>query len=76
MNWTNSSLSAEQNELLRKLLLKFDLFVTTSKAPGRTDLVKRHINTAGASPIKQPFRVTQKEGEIMEAEIKNTWNWD
>ncbi|ETV90402.1 hypothetical protein H310_14805 [Aphanomyces invadans] len=71
IDWTESSLSAEQKEQLRKVLLKFDLFVTTSKAPGRTDLVKCYINTAGDSPIKQaPFRVAQKEGEIMEAEIK------
>ncbi|ETV95586.1 hypothetical protein H310_11021 [Aphanomyces invadans] len=59
------------NILRRKVLLKFDLFVKTSKAPGRTDLIECHINTAGASPIKSaPFRVTQKEGEIMEAEIR------
>ncbi|KAF0702737.1 hypothetical protein AaE_015742 [Aphanomyces astaci] len=71
IDWKDSSLSLPQREVLRKVLAKFDLFVTTSKAPGRTDIVKCHINTANASPIKSaPFRVTQKEGEIMEAEIK------
>ncbi|ETV66272.1 hypothetical protein H257_17241 [Aphanomyces astaci] len=71
IDWKDSSLSLEQKELLRKLLLRFDLFVSTSKAPGRTDLTKCHINTGDATPIKQaPFRVTQREGEIMEAEIK------
>ncbi|RHY20561.1 hypothetical protein DYB32_010008, partial [Aphanomyces invadans] len=30
IDWTNSSLSAEQKELLRKVLLRLDLFVTTS----------------------------------------------
>ncbi|ETV65427.1 hypothetical protein H257_17850 [Aphanomyces astaci] len=65
IDWKDSSLSLEQKELLRKLLLRFDLFVSTSKAPGRTDLTKCHINTGDASPIKQAtFRVTQREGEV------------
>ncbi|RHY18834.1 hypothetical protein DYB36_010356, partial [Aphanomyces astaci] len=51
IDWKDSSLSLEQKELLRKLLLRFDLFVSTSKAPGRTDLTKCHINTGDASPI-------------------------
>ncbi|KAH9087996.1 hypothetical protein LEN26_019710 [Aphanomyces euteiches] len=57
--------------MLRKILLQHDIFVTTSKAPGRTDLVKCYINTGSAPPIKQaPYRVSQREGEIMEAEIQ------
>ncbi|KAH9138868.1 hypothetical protein LEN26_005326 [Aphanomyces euteiches] len=54
-----------------EVLLQHDIFVTTSKAPGRTNLVKCYINTGSATPIKQaPYRVSQREGEIMEAEIK------
>ncbi|KAF0772430.1 hypothetical protein AaE_002297 [Aphanomyces astaci] len=71
INWEGSDLSLDQREVLRKELLQFDIFVTTSKAPGRTDLVKCHVNTGDASPIKQaPYRVSQKEGELMEAEIQ------
>ncbi|ETV64568.1 hypothetical protein H257_18556 [Aphanomyces astaci] len=53
VNWEGSDLSLDQREVLRKLLLQFDIFVTTSKAPGRTNLVKCHVNTGNASPIKQ-----------------------
>ncbi|ETV73003.1 hypothetical protein H257_12048 [Aphanomyces astaci] len=56
IDWKDSSLSLEQKELLRKLPLRFDLFVSISKAPGRSDLTKCHIKTGDASPIKQaPF---------------------
>ncbi|KAH9113061.1 hypothetical protein LEN26_013195, partial [Aphanomyces euteiches] len=50
IDWTDSSLSVEQRELLRKTLLEFsDIFVDTSKAPGRTHLVEFSIDT-GDSP--------------------------
>ncbi|KAH9102372.1 hypothetical protein AeMF1_021032, partial [Aphanomyces euteiches] len=71
INWEGSSLDPLQRETLRQLLLEFDLFVTTSKAPGRTDRIRCTINTGDATPIKSaPFRVSQKEGELMEAEIQ------
>ncbi|KAH9132025.1 hypothetical protein AeRB84_021442 [Aphanomyces euteiches] len=57
--------------LQRELLLEFDIFATTSKAPGRTDRIKCTINTGNAAPIKSaPYRVSQCEGELMEAEIR------
>ncbi|KAH9131277.1 hypothetical protein LEN26_007781 [Aphanomyces euteiches] len=71
INWEGSTLNPTQREMLRKILPQHDIFVTTSKAPGRTDLVKCYINTGSAPPIKQaPYRVSQREGEIMEAEIQ------
>ncbi|KAH9124377.1 hypothetical protein AeMF1_004852 [Aphanomyces euteiches] len=71
INWEGSRLDPLQRETIRQLLLEFDLFVTTSKAPGRTDRIKCTINTGNAAPIKSaPFRVSQKEGELMEAEIR------
>ncbi|KAF0728980.1 hypothetical protein Ae201684P_003563 [Aphanomyces euteiches] len=71
INWEGSTLNPTQREMLRKILLQHDIFVTTSKAPGRTDLVKYYINTGSAPPIKQaPYRVSQRESEIMEAEIQ------
>ncbi|KAH9149621.1 hypothetical protein AeRB84_007377, partial [Aphanomyces euteiches] len=57
INWKGSTLNPTQREMLRKILLQHDIFVTTSKAPGRTDLVKCYINTGSAHPIKQaPYR--------------------
>ncbi|KAH9138243.1 hypothetical protein AeRB84_017406 [Aphanomyces euteiches] len=71
INWDGSSLDPLQRETIRKLLLEFDIFVTTSKAPGRTDRIKCTINTGNAAPIKSaPYRVSQREGELMEAEIR------
>ncbi|KAF0738901.1 hypothetical protein Ae201684P_008866 [Aphanomyces euteiches] len=71
INWEGSSLNPLQRETIRQLLLEFDLFVTTSKAPGRTDRIKCTINTGNAAPIKSaPFPVSQREGELMEAEIR------
>ncbi|CAK4910931.1 unnamed protein product, partial [Aphanomyces euteiches] len=52
INWDGSSLDPLQRETIRKLLLEFDIFVTTSKAPGRTDRIKCTINTGNAAPIK------------------------
>ncbi|KAF0706556.1 hypothetical protein AaE_014046, partial [Aphanomyces astaci] len=34
INWEGSDLNLDQREVLRKLLLQFDIFVTTSKAQG------------------------------------------
>ncbi|KAH9091449.1 hypothetical protein Ae201684P_010994 [Aphanomyces euteiches] len=71
INWDGSSLDPLQRETIRKLLLEFDIFVTTSKAPGRTDRIKCSINTGNAAPIKSAqYRVSQREGELMEAEIR------
>ncbi|KAH9081378.1 hypothetical protein LEN26_021318 [Aphanomyces euteiches] len=71
INWDGSSLDPLQRETIRKLLLEFDIFVTTSKAPGRTDRIKCTINTGNAAPIKSAlYRVSQREGELMEAEIR------
>ncbi|OWZ11763.1 hypothetical protein PHMEG_00015167 [Phytophthora megakarya] len=47
-----------------------DLFVETSKRPGRTDLLKFKIDTGTHAPIKsQPYRVSKVEGDVMEAEV-------
>ncbi|KAH9160252.1 hypothetical protein LEN26_001953, partial [Aphanomyces euteiches] len=71
VDWTDSSLSIEQRELLRKTLLNFsDIFVDTSKAPGRTHLVEFSINTGDSAPIRSaPYRTSKAEDDIMEAEI-------
>ena len=71
IDFEGSSLSTDQQELIRTLLLKYrDIFVTSSKNPGQTDLVECEIDTGSAKPFKlQPYRVSQKEGEAMEAEI-------
>ncbi|KAH9104141.1 hypothetical protein AeMF1_019680, partial [Aphanomyces euteiches] len=72
INWEGSSLDPLQRETIRRVLLEFDIFVTTSKAPGRTDRIKCTINTGNAAPIKSaPYRVSQREGELMEAEIRH-----
>ena len=72
IDFTDSCLSLDQREKLRQELLNYrDIFVTTSKAPGRTSLLKFAIDTGDAAPIKQrPYRVSKREEEIMEAEIE------
>ena len=72
IDFSDSSLSLKQREMLRQLLLKFsDIFVTTSKMPGRTDLIKFGIDTGDARPVKQqPYRVSKAEADVMEAEIQ------
>ncbi|KAH9147009.1 hypothetical protein AeRB84_009258, partial [Aphanomyces euteiches] len=71
IDWADSSLSVEQRELLRKTLLDFaDIFVDTSKAPGRTHLVEFSIDTGDSAPIRSaPYRTSKAEHDIMEAEI-------
>ncbi|KAH9085757.1 hypothetical protein Ae201684P_005459 [Aphanomyces euteiches] len=71
IDWTESSLSIEQRELLRKTLMKFsDIFVDSSKAPGRTHLIEFSIDTGNNPPIRSvPYRTSKSEGDIMEAEL-------
>ena len=71
INFEKSSLNEKQRKILQKELNNFrDIFVKTSKAPGRTSLLQFHINTGDSPPIKaHPYRVTQKESEEMEKEI-------
>ncbi|KAF0735495.1 hypothetical protein Ae201684_008062 [Aphanomyces euteiches] len=68
---TESSLSIDQRELLRKTLMKFsDIFVDSSKAPGRTHLIEFSIDTGNNPPIRSvPYRTSKAEGDIMEAEL-------
>ncbi|KAE8883743.1 hypothetical protein PF007_g22418 [Phytophthora fragariae] len=70
-DFTDSKLGGEQQELLRSLLGDFrDMFVESSLKPGRTDLLKFSIDTGTHPPIKQrPYRVSNAEGDVMEAEI-------
>lgn len=72
VDFSSSKLTEEQRDILRKELNAFrDLFVETSKKPGRTDLLKFSIDTGTHQPIKQrPYSVSQAEGEVMEAEIQ------
>uniref|UniRef100_H3H3R4 RNA-directed DNA polymerase n=1 Tax=Phytophthora ramorum TaxID=164328 RepID=H3H3R4_PHYRM len=71
-DFSQSKLSAEQKALFQTELNRFDsLFVESSKAPGRTDLLNFRIDTGPNAPIKQqPYRVSVAEGEVMEAEIQ------
>ncbi|KAH9061488.1 hypothetical protein Ae201684P_020824 [Aphanomyces euteiches] len=71
IDWTESSLSIDQRELLRKTLMKFsDIFVDSSKAPGRTHLIEFSIDTGNNPPIRSaPYRTSKAEGDIMEAEL-------
>ena len=71
IDWTDSCLSIEQREILRKTLLKFsDIFVGSSKAPGRTNLIEFNIDTGDSPPIRSaPYRTSKAEGDVMEAEI-------
>ncbi|KAE8915240.1 hypothetical protein PF005_g13748 [Phytophthora fragariae] len=70
-DFTDSKLGGEQQELLRSLLGGFrDMFVESSLKPGPTDLLKFSIDTGTHPPIKQrPYRVSNAEGDVMEAEI-------
>ena len=71
ISFEKSSLNEDQREELRKELYAFhDIFVTSSKAPGRTEFLKFSIDTGDAPPIKsRPYRVTQQESDVMEKEI-------
>ncbi|GMF45018.1 unnamed protein product [Phytophthora fragariaefolia] len=70
--FSQSKLSDEQKALFQQELNRFrDMFVESSKKPGRTDLLEFRIDTGENRPIKQqPYRVSFAEGEIMEAEIQ------
>ncbi|KAH9086314.1 hypothetical protein LEN26_020244 [Aphanomyces euteiches] len=57
INWEGSSLDTLQRETLRQLLLEFDLFVHNQYGRCYPDQIR-------------PVRVSQKEGELMEAEIQ------
>ncbi|POM58010.1 Hypothetical protein PHPALM_37401 [Phytophthora palmivora] len=72
VNVSDSKLGDEQKKIFKNVLDSFaDLFVETSLKPGRTDLLKFSINTGDHPPIKQrPYRVSQVEGDVMEAEIQ------
>lgn len=72
IDFSDSKLSPEQQELLAAELNKFrDLFVETSKKPGRTDLLEFSIDTGDAVSFKlPPYRVSKAEGDVMEAEIQ------
>ncbi|KAE9270721.1 hypothetical protein PF001_g28685 [Phytophthora fragariae] len=71
-DFTDSKLGDEQQGLLRSLLGDFrDMFVESSLKPGRTDLLEFSIDTGAHPPIKQrPYRVSNAEGDVMEAEIQ------
>ncbi|KAE8999432.1 hypothetical protein PR002_g18458 [Phytophthora rubi] len=71
-DFSESRLSTKQKSLFRSELSRFrDMFVESSKKPGRTDLLKFRVVTGDSPPIKQqPYRVSYAEGEIMEAEIQ------
>ncbi|KAG2780897.1 hypothetical protein PC129_g21561 [Phytophthora cactorum] len=72
VDFHDSSLGAEQRELFVKTLKDFrDMFVKTSKKPGRTDLLQVSIDTGTHPPGKQqPYRVSKAERDVMELEIQ------
>ncbi|KAE9035302.1 hypothetical protein PR001_g6763 [Phytophthora rubi] len=72
VDFTDSKLGGEQRVLLADLLGSFrDMVVETSLKPGRTDLLEFSIDTGTQAPIKQrPYRVSQAEGDVMEAEVQ------
>ena len=68
----------EQKILFQAELERFsDLFVESSKKPGRTERLYFEIDTGDSAPIKQqPYRVSLAEGEMMEAEIQQYLDLD
>jgi hypothetical protein len=66
-DFTDSKLSEKQQSLIHSLLGEYrDSFVESSLQPGRTDLLKFHIDTGDHPPIKQqPYRVSNAEGDVM-----------
>ncbi|OWY98627.1 hypothetical protein PHMEG_00030562 [Phytophthora megakarya] len=71
-DFSSSNLTDEQKELFQLELDQFkDIFVESSKKPGRTDLLRFEIDTGSSLPIKsQPYRVSGAEGEVKESEIQ------
>ncbi|ETI37757.1 hypothetical protein F443_16375 [Phytophthora nicotianae P1569] len=72
VDFQDSSLGAKQRRLFVEMLKDMrDLFVETSKKPGRTELLRFSIDTGTHAPIKQPpYRVSKAEGDVMESEIQ------
>ncbi|ETL43901.1 hypothetical protein L916_05686, partial [Phytophthora nicotianae] len=72
VDFQDSSLGAEQRRLFVEMLKDMrDLFVETSKKPGRTELLRFSIDTGTHVPIKQPpYRVSKAEGDVVESEIQ------
>ena len=72
--WERSSvhLKNEERRRLASLLIKYQqIFSKSSDDLGRTDLVKHRINTANATPIRQPpRRLPIGKREIEKTEIK------
>ncbi|KAE9105420.1 hypothetical protein PF007_g13706 [Phytophthora fragariae] len=70
-DFSDSVMSDEQKRLFQDELNGFsDMFVESSKKPGRTELLKFEIDTGDSKPFKQqPYRVSGAEGEVMEAEV-------
>ncbi|KAE9006521.1 hypothetical protein PR001_g17189 [Phytophthora rubi] len=67
---SDSKFGGEQQGLLCSLLGDFrDMFVESSLKPGCTDLLKFSIDTGTHPPTQQrPYRVSNSEGDVMEAE--------
>ena len=72
VNFEKSGLNQQQKERLIETLKSFkEVFVNSSKAPGRTNLVKFEIDTEEHKPIRNsPYRISKHESDIMEKEIK------
>ncbi|KAG3137884.1 hypothetical protein C6341_g20837 [Phytophthora cactorum] len=72
VDFQDSSLGAELRRLFAEMLKGMkDLFVETSKKPGRTELLKFSIDTGTHLPIKQPpYRVSKAEGDVMGSETQ------
>ncbi|GMF44889.1 unnamed protein product [Phytophthora fragariaefolia] len=59
-------LVGQRSTLFQQELVRFrDMFVESSKKPGRTDLLEFRIDTGDTRPIqRQPYRVSFAESEI------------
>lgn len=67
----NPELSEEQKTKLAELLSKFQDCFTSSTKLRRTPITKHRIITDDASPIRQqPYRVSSKEREAIEKQVK------
>ncbi|OWZ06631.1 LOW QUALITY PROTEIN: hypothetical protein PHMEG_00021088, partial [Phytophthora megakarya] len=71
LEFHDTDMDEKQCELFATMLREFnDLFVETSKRPGRRDLLKFKIDMGTHAPIKsQSYRVSKVEGDVMEAEL-------
>ena len=60
----------QKDQLTAELKVFKDVFVTSSKTPGRTPYLKFKIDTGDHKPIRNnPYRVSKTESDIMEKEI-------